>query len=166
MSDDPAPSLRPFGPGDGDWLRAVHLDHYQRVEGFDASFAAAVDSAIASLHVRAHDPRSLFQIAEAGGVPRGSLFLAPDDHHDAAGRLRLFYLDPALRGSGLGGRMLDRALDHARAMDLERVVVSTFTRHAAALTLYHRRGFAEERRRPVHAFGQALEQVDLGRGLA
>lgn len=166
MSDAPAPSLRPFGPGDGDWLRAVHLEHYQRVEGFDASFAAAVDSAIAALNDRAHDPRSLFQIVETGGAPRGSLFLSPHDHHDAAGRLRLFYLDPALRGTGLGGRMLDRALDHARAMGLKRMVVSTFTRHAAALALYHRRGFAEERRQPVHAFGQALEQVDLGRGLA
>lgn len=50
---------------------------------------------------------------------------------------------PAYRGQGLGRRLLQAALDHARQIGAEKVELSVYTTNAPAIALYRRCGFNE-----------------------
>jgi GNAT superfamily N-acetyltransferase len=63
------------------------------------------------------------------------------DEGDGIACVRFFVLDPDLRGSGLGTRLLDELLDTARANGFEQAVLETFSDLTAAAHLYTERGF-------------------------
>lgn len=65
------------------------------------------------------------------------LLMLPDD----ACELRKMYLDPVVRGQGLGKRLLERAIAHARAHGCRRIVLDTATVLREAISLYERYGF-------------------------
>ena len=156
---DPAIRLRPYRPAHRPWVEAAHLSHYTQVEGFDPSFAAAVAAALDVLEARLADETSQFLIAEAKAAPVGCAFFAAET--EEIGRLRLFYLEEAWRGRGLGRQMLDRVLDHARRHGFASLRVSTFDRHEAACRLYRAAGFREAVGEPSIAFGQRMRQIDF-----
>jgi GNAT superfamily N-acetyltransferase len=60
------------------------------------------------------------------------------------------YVRPALRGRGLGGRLLDAAIDAARAVPgLRSLQLQASAHNAGALALYASRGFVEFGREPM-----------------
>ncbi|MFK4269983.1 GNAT family N-acetyltransferase [Streptomyces milbemycinicus] len=65
----------------------------------------------------------------------------------ASGDLQCVYVVPGERDSGLGGRLIDAVLDHARQLGLERVTVHSSPR---AIPAYARHGF-ESSPRLLHA---------------
>ena len=102
MQPDPAQILfRDYRPADRGWVMAANARHYTEVEGFDASFARAVSGALDLLEA-GRDDASRFLIVEPGkdAPPVGCVFFSPEDPR--TGRLRLFYLDAAFRGRGIG----------------------------------------------------------------
>lgn len=70
---------------------------------------------------------------------RGSLVLT--DEGDGLGRVRFFALDRSARGSGLGRRLLDTLLAHAREHGYKRLELVTFSDLRAAAHLYRSAGF-------------------------
>ena len=92
MPLQPAPTVaREYRPTDRKWVTDTNVHHYMTVEGFDASFATAVSSALDMLEVQLEDEASRFLIAEASdsSEPVGCVFFSADDAR--VGRLRLFY---------------------------------------------------------------------------
>ncbi len=69
------------------------------------------------------------------------MWVFPGD--EGRGELRKMYLDDSLRGRGLGRRLLDTALTHARDAGLTRVELETNAAMTAAIGLYRSAGFAE-----------------------
>jgi ribosomal protein S18 acetylase RimI-like enzyme len=64
--------------------------------------------------------------------------------------LTALWVEPAVRGAGLGGRLIEAAADWAREQGAATVELSVTTNNDAAATLYSRAGFAETgRRRPL-----------------
>jgi putative acetyltransferase len=57
--------------------------------------------------------------------------------------LRKMYLDKAVRGQGLGRRLLDHALAKARELGFTRVILETANVLKAAVVLYERYGFQQ-----------------------
>jgi len=55
--------------------------------------------------------------------------------------VRMLVVDPAARGRGAGGALMDACLELARAAGCRRVLLSTQREMAAAHHLYHRLGF-------------------------
>jgi putative acetyltransferase len=90
-----------------------------------------------------------FELIEDGaGRVLGSWGLCAHTHDDA-GRiesyeLRKMYLRSELRGQGWGRRMLERAIDFARARGAQAIVLETATRLEAARRLYQSYGFVED----------------------
>ena len=79
-----------------------------------------------------------------GNLPRGALSIEgprAEQHKDAA-RLRFFILDEALRGRGLGRRMMDEAMQFCRMRGYRCVYLTTLPDLDAALHLYREYGFA------------------------
>ena len=98
-----------------------------------------------------------FWIAEAGGTALGcgALHVLWAD----LGEVRTVAVDPAVRGRGIGRAIVDRLLDVARELQLQRVFVLTFE-----TAFFARHGFTEIEGTPVTAevYEEMRRSYDVG----
>ena len=156
MTDDL--TLTPLAPGDAGWVIERHGALYAVEEGYDARFEALVARILADFLERGDATGERGFIARAGGQRLGAVFVMREDAVTA--RLRLFLLEPAARGRGLGRRMLAAAMDFARAAGYARMVLWTHESHRAACALYEAAGWQLTSRRAGEAFGQDVVDLD------
>ncbi|NUB43919.1 GNAT family N-acetyltransferase [Fertoebacter nigrum] len=147
-------TLHDLAIGDAGWIIARHAELYAADEGFDATFEALVAEVMAA-YIRNHDPtRERAFIAWKGGRRLGSIICVRQS--DDVAKLRLFLLEPAARGLGLGRALLRANMDFARAARYSRMVLWTHESHRAACALYARAGFSLAESHPVRSFGVDL----------
>ncbi len=101
-------------------------------------------------------------VAERAGTVIGYAYAGMEGHdwmalRGPAGALYDLVVDPAERGRGTGGRLLDSALAWLRAQGAPRVVLSTAGRNEAAQRLFARAGF---RRTMVEMTRELDERTD------
>ena len=148
-------AIRNLEIGDAGWLIQRHAELYAQAEGFDASFEPLVAEILAGF-LRSHDPKcERAFIAAAGPTRLGSIFCVRSGTPGVA-KLRLFLLEPAARGRGLGRRLLDTCLAFARGAGYRKMRLWTHESHRAACALYAKAGFRCLSSTPVHAFGVDL----------
>ena len=80
-------------------------------------------------------------IEDDGGTIVGCGGLYPLD--ETVVELRKMYFRPAIRGQGLGRRLLDDLIAEARRRHFERIELETASNLTAAIALYQRAGFVE-----------------------
>lgn len=130
-------------------IRAATNDDRERIE-------ALVFGALAEHGLRP-DPATTdadLKDIEAGYLARGGLFEVVEDEGgkmlgtcglyplgDETCELRKMYLLPEARGAGLGKRLLERALEHARRRGFKTVTLETASVLEDAIRLYTRFGF-------------------------
>lgn len=112
----------------------LHARHYAVTHGFAAVFEAKVAVKLGAFLAGGPGEAHFFRAAEVEGRALGSIAL--EDEGDGRGHLQWFMLDTALRGTGLGRRWLDAALNHAGACHLTRVHLWTLENLPAAARLY------------------------------
>ena len=148
------PRLRPLGPGDLGWIVHRHGVLYAEEHRFDASFEALV-AEIGAGFVKRHDPeREAAWVAEADGEIVGSVFVVAKDAE--AAQLRLLYLEPGMRGRGLGRRLTEMATGFAREAGYARMVLWTQSELTAARQVYARTGFVRVAEKPETLFGREV----------
>ena len=127
-------------PGDLGAIAAHHGRLYGAEFGVDASFEGHVAAAVGTAAKRGFpSERERIRIVELDGKHAGSVALTDDGDGSAA--LRWFVLDAALRGAGLGRRLLGELLAAAEKEHFERVSLETFSELEAAAHLYREHGF-------------------------
>ena len=150
--------LRNLAPGDGGWVVERHGALYAAEAGFDASFEALVAEIVAGF-LRHHDTaRERGWIAWAGGRRVGCIFCVRLS--DDVAKLRLFLLEPEMRGRGLGRRLLQACMAYARAKGYQRLTLWTHESHREACALYAASGFTLTASKPVRNFGQDLVEQE------
>ncbi|MFY0690838.1 MAG: GNAT family N-acetyltransferase [Paracoccaceae bacterium] len=153
MSDETI-ILRPFRADDAEWLARRHGVLYAEHDGFDETFEPLV-AGILDAFLAEHDPScERGWIAQRGQERLGSIFCVRHDAETA--KLRLFLLEPNVRGQGLGQRLLSQCVSFAREAGYRRMTLWTHESHRAACALYARNGFVCERAEPVRSFGVDL----------
>jgi DNA-binding MarR family transcriptional regulator/GNAT superfamily N-acetyltransferase len=147
--------LRPLQVGD---IGAITRDQgllYAREYGWDLTYEALVAELLAAF-VSGFDPvKEEAFVAERDGRVVGSIFLFRGDTPDAA-KLRLFYVDPATRGQGLGARLVEACIKAAQTRGYKRLRLWTQDCLVSARRIYQAAGFqlvSEERH---HRFGHDL----------
>lgn len=151
--------LRPYHHQDRPWVEDANLRFYRTEHGFDATFDDELRTALDGLEQQKPAEKWLYLIAEANEQRVGCIFLSADA--SATGRVRLFYVDAAFRGQGIGKRLLRAVVAKAQEKECRILRVSTFDRHEEACGLYERFGFVPVRSAPVTAFGRSMTQVDF-----
>ncbi len=142
-------------PGDLGWVVMAHGKIYAEEFGWDSSFEALVARIVADYATDAQDDRAAAWIAERGGRRVGCVFCVPGDV-EATAKLRILLVHPDGRGCGLGGRLVDTAIDFARRAGYERMQLWTNHPLEAARRIYLSRGFELVREEPHHSFGVDL----------
>ena len=147
-------TIRDIQPGDAGWVVQRHGELYAANDGFDSSFEALVAEIMADF-LRHRDPATdrAFILAR-GGERVGCVFCVKLDAETA--KLRLFLLQPELRGQGQGARLLQAFIDHAVDCGFKWVTLWTHESHRAACALYARFGFQMTGARSVTSFGVPL----------
>jgi len=164
MPRDTTLVIRRLGrPGDLGWVVMAHGELYADEFGWDTTFEALVARIVADYAAGDDPDRQAAWIAEAGGRRVGCVFCVPVDAETA--QLRILLVDPAARGSGLGGRLVDECLRFARGAGYRRMRLWTNDPLVAARHVYLSRGFRLVEEEPHRSFGADLVgqvyEVDL-----
>lgn len=154
LSDDGAPGVTIRQPQLGDLGMIVHRHGalIAREFGWDIRFEALCARIIAQFVANYDASSERAYIVEQGGDVVGSLFLMREN--DTTARLRLLYVEPHLRGQGIARRLLTRAIDQARAMGYETLILFTNKGLDAAAHLYRDLGFEMTNEAPHDLFGE------------
>jgi GNAT superfamily N-acetyltransferase len=164
MHRDTTLVIRRLGrPGDLGWVVMAHGELYADEFGWDTTFEALVARIVAEYAAGDDPDRQAAWIAEAGGRRVGCVFCVPVDAETA--QLRILLVDPAARGAGLGGRLVDECLRFARGAGYRRMRLWTNDPLVAARHVYLSRGFRLVEEEPHRSFGADLVgqvyEVDL-----
>lgn len=147
-------------PGAIGRITEMHAGYYSREHGFGPVFEAKVAEGLAGLIPRLDHPRNGLWCALRGERIVGSIAIDGQDQDDGSAHLRYFIVDDALRGSGLGRRLLRGALDFADAQGFPLTRLWTFEGLKAARHLYESEGFRLIRAWRGDQWGSAVvEQV-------
>jgi GNAT superfamily N-acetyltransferase len=123
-------------PGDLGMVVYLHGVIYAREYGLDTSFEPYVAKPLVDCVL---DGTGRVWIAEDADHIVGSIAMV--DAGEGVGQLRWFLLVPEVRGSGLGGRLLEAALAYGRERGFSRIFLWTFADLEGARRLYERAGF-------------------------
>jgi len=147
-------TLRTHRPGDMGWVISAHGSLYAREFGWNEDFEMLV-AQIAVEFIRKFKPeRERCWIAEMDGVPVGSVFLVRQSRTVA--KLRLLILDPKARGYGIGKRLVDECIAHARELGYRKLMLWTQSSLLAARGIYTQAGFKLVSTEPHNSFGVEL----------
>ncbi|GID27966.1 GNAT family N-acetyltransferase [Paractinoplanes brasiliensis] len=144
--------IRELGrPGDLGWVVMAHGELYARECGWDTSFEALVARIMADFAGGRDPVRERGWIAETDGRRVGCVLCV--DGGDDTAVLRVLLVDPAARGHGFGGQLVDTCLDFARKNGYVRMKLWTTDLQKAATALYISRGFELIKEEPHEGFG-------------
>jgi GNAT superfamily N-acetyltransferase len=132
--------IRELGrPGDLGWVVQAHGEMYAAEYGWDGGFEALIARIVADYADGPDPARERAWIAEVDGRRAGCVFCVAGQ--DGVAVLRLLLVDPAARGHGVGGRLVDTCVEFARAAGYSRMRLWTNAPLVAARQVYLRRGF-------------------------
>lgn len=159
MACDPPPGVRLAGyrPGLIGRITALHAEHYHLAWGFDLSFERQVATELSAFLGRYDPERDLLLCGLSGDGLAGSVAVDGRPGEEGA-RLRWFITAEAWRGRGLGGCLLERAAEFARAAGHPRLFLWTFAGLEPARRRYQAAGFRLTREHEVGQWGQTIRE--------
>ncbi len=132
---------REFRDSDADAIvelhRRVYVPEYDRNERFVADVAQTVEEALAHGWPTVGDGG--VWLVERDGAVQGSVALT--DEGDGVGQVRWVVFDPSVRGHGLGRALVSELVDHARAVGMGKLELTTFRALTTAAGIYRSLGF-------------------------
>jgi ribosomal protein S18 acetylase RimI-like enzyme len=140
--------------GDIGAVARLHGTLYAAEHGLDERFEAGVAGGMAIAVENGWPARGAVRIAEVDGHFAGSVALTIEGPSE--GRLRWVLLDPALRGHGLGRRMVSEVVVEGDALGLELIDLQTFSDLRTAGSIYRSLGFEVIETRRFSGWGRPI----------
>lgn len=134
----PPALIRPAKPGDASCVSYLHIKLYQSLYGFKPIFECYVMRGLADF-LREPEGGRLW-VAEAGGMVIGSVAVVKAGAGTA--QLRWFIVEQGWQGLGLGGRLMQTAIEFCHGQGYQSVFLWTVDILEAARHIYQSHGFA------------------------
>lgn len=128
-------------PGCIQRITELHADYYGKHAGFGVTFEAKVARELAAFCERYDDQRDGLWLAIDAGTIQGALAIDGLHAESEGAHLRWFITAEEARGSGLGTRLLEAAMEFCRLRGYARAYLWTFEGLVAARHLYEKFGF-------------------------
>ncbi len=128
-------------PGSIGRISELHGTYYNRHWGFGLYFEAKVATELSAFLERFDAKRDGIWLATQDGHIEGSVVIDGIHAENEGAHLRWFIVSDALRGKGVGRKLINRAVDFCRNRSYERVYLWTFEGLGAARHLYEDEGF-------------------------
>jgi GNAT superfamily N-acetyltransferase len=136
----------------------MHGRYYHDHWEFGAFFEAKVAGGFAEFMNRYDDQRDGLWTAAVNGRVEGSIVIDGAYANQAGAHLRWFIISDALRGQGVGNRLIAAAVDFCRMNKYPRVYLWTFEGLYAARHLYEKAGFVLIEQRRGAQWGKEVEE--------
>lgn len=120
----------------------MHALYYARIAGFGRAFEARVAAGLAEFSTRLDSPRNRLWLAMQNDRVVGTVAIDGEDLGSNRAHLRWFIVDDAIRGSGIGRRLLSEAIAFCDRLEFAETHLWTFQGLDAARRLYEAQGFA------------------------
>ncbi len=148
--------LRPHRVGDMGWI--VHREGlgYAEQYGWDETFEALAANIVSEFVTNFEPSRERCWIAEIDGQNVGHVFLVKHPSQPHTAKLRLLFVEPSARGTGLGHALVNECVRFARTAGYRKIVLWTQSILTAAHRIYERAGFHLVKEEPHHSFGHDL----------
>lgn len=130
--------IRPPRTGDLGWVVYRHAALYAQEYGWGLDF----EKVVARICAGYSEERDTGWIAEIDGAPVGCCFCMRKD--DTTAQLRMLLVEPSARGMGIGRRLVEECLRHARAEGYRRIMLWTRDSLTGARRIYEAAGFTLE----------------------
>jgi GNAT superfamily N-acetyltransferase len=150
--------LTGYVPGVVGRVTELHATYYHRHWGFGAFFEAKVAAEMAEFIRRYDDSRDRIWCALVDGRIEAALTIDGSDAALAGAHLRWFIASDAVRGSGVGARLLGDAMRFCREARHARVYLWTFRGLEPARHLYEKAGFVLAETRAGTQWGTRVDE--------
>jgi DNA-binding MarR family transcriptional regulator/GNAT superfamily N-acetyltransferase len=147
--------LRALAPGDLGWITHRQGLLYQREYGWDRTYEGLVCELLGKFVTHFDREREDAWVAECCGAPVGSVFLMKSEVEETA-KLRLLYVEPSVRGRGVGRTLVHTCIERARALRYRSISLWTNDVLIGARRIYQAAGFQLREERAHHSFGHDL----------
>ena len=148
--------LRPHRIGDMGWIVYREGLGYAEQYGWDQTFEALVANIVSEFIKNFEPSRERCWIAEIDGRHVGHVFLVKHPSQPHTAKLRLLFVEPSARGTGLGQALVHECVRFARAARYRKIILWTQSILTAAHRIYERAGFRLVKEEPHHSFGHDL----------
>lgn len=147
-------AIRPLRIGDIGWITHRQGVLYAQEYGWDGTYEALVAEILAGF-VKNFDPNSEYGwVAERDHDIVGSVFLVRAS--SSLAKLRLLYVEPSVRGLGIGRRLVHECIEFARAKGYKTLTLWTNDVLVSARRIYEAAGFRLTKEERHHSFGKDL----------
>jgi GNAT superfamily N-acetyltransferase len=130
-----------YVPGSIGRVTELHAMYYCRHWGFGLVFEARVAAELSAFLQRFDPSQDGFWTANRDAQVEGSIAIDGAKAQAEGAHLRWFILSDALRGQGVGNRLMETAIGFCRQKHYSRVFLWTFQGLNAARHLYEKHGF-------------------------
>lgn len=144
--------LRPHRPGDMGWIVHRHGLLYREEYGYDERFEGMVSKIAAEFLENYDSSCEQCWIAEKEGEIVGSIALMKKTETEAA--LRLLLVEPAVRGLGIGRRLIAECVRFAKYAGYSKISLQTHSELTTARKLYEKMGFQIVEQAPYQGWGR------------
>ncbi|MDP5274866.1 GNAT family N-acetyltransferase [Chengkuizengella axinellae] len=146
--------IRTFKKDDAEYIINSHYEIYNKEYQYDFTFKQFVKEKVEGIIYRSNSEKERIWIVEMDGKPKGSIGITKVN--DEVAQLGLFLIEPSLRGTGLGGKLVQEAIHFCREAGYHSIMLWTSSKHVAAKHLYEKYGFILKETRVQNLSNQDL----------
>ncbi|NLK72480.1 MAG: MarR family transcriptional regulator [Clostridiales bacterium] len=145
-------------PGDVGQLIQLHGWVYAQECGYNHVFEGYVCKTFYDMLINYSPMKERFWFVEVDGKMMGAIAVV--GHTDKRAQMRWFVLDPAIRGMGIGSKLMNEALKYCREKGYTNVFLATTEDQKKAINMYLKAGFTKVEEYENHEWGKDLvEQI-------